>query len=134
MYSIIIYTLPLCRGVCLNEHLELMTTLCQPCVFDYYYYANFKYLPEDANRVMDKFGIPHFYYRDVESHPLYTTDELTDFFYGDMTSEERAMELRKIETKELRGKFQGYQMKGLAECEHMVCVHTQFRLGSASPS
>jgi hypothetical protein len=68
-------------------------------VFDYDYYANFKYLPEDANRFMDKFGIPHFYYRDVENHPLYTTRELTDFFYGDMTLEERAMELRKIETR-----------------------------------
>ena len=91
--------LALCRGVRLNEHLESMTTLCQPCVFDYDYYANFKYLPEDANRVMDKFGIPHFYYRDVENHPIYSTRELTDFFYGDMTLEERAMELRKIETR-----------------------------------
>jgi hypothetical protein len=86
-------------GVRLNEHLESMTTLCQPCVFDYDYYANFKYLPEDANRFMDKFGIPHFYYRDVENHPIYSTRELTDFFYGDMTLEERAMELRKIETR-----------------------------------
>ena len=87
------------RNAHLNEHFESMTALCQPCVFDYDYYANFKYLPEDANRFMDKFGIPQFYYRDVESHPLYTTDELLGFFYGDMTPEERREKLKKLETR-----------------------------------
>ena len=83
----------------LNEHLALSTTLCQPCVFNYTFYANFKYLPKDATRVMDKFDIPHHYYRDVENHPVYTTEELVEFFFRDMSQEKRSQSLKDLESR-----------------------------------
>ena len=104
----------------LNEHLALSTTLCQPCVFNYTFHANFKYLPEDATRVMDKFDIPHHYYRDVENHPVYTTRELVEFFFEDMSQEKRSQSLKNLERRV------GRRIEGIPSTKYVcvcVCVH-----------
>ena len=66
-----------------------MLDLCFPCVVDYDVFISFKNLPDDAFRVMDMFGIPHDYYRNVENHPQYSTSDLVGLYFGGMSEEER---------------------------------------------
>ena len=66
-----------------------MLDLCYPCVVDYDVFISFKNLPDDAFRVMDMFGIPHDYYRNVENHPEYLSSDLVELYFGDMSKEER---------------------------------------------
>ena len=66
-----------------------MLDLCFPCVVDYDVFISFKNLPDDAFRVMDMFGIPHDYYRNVENHPEYSTSDLVGLYFGGMSEEQR---------------------------------------------
>ena len=66
-----------------------MLDLCFPCVVDYDVFISFKNLPDDAFRVMDMFGIPHDYYRNVANHPKYSTSDLVGLYFGGMSEEER---------------------------------------------
>lgn len=66
----------------LNEHYRPVMELCHPCAVHYDVYTNFKYLPEDAFRIMDLLDIPHHYYLNEESHPRKPTSTLLDDFYN----------------------------------------------------
>ena len=66
----------------LNEHYRPVMELCHPCAVQYDMYTNFKYLPEDAFRVMDLLHIPHHYYLNAESHPRRPTSTLLDDFFN----------------------------------------------------
>lgn len=66
----------------LNEHYRPVMELCHPCAVQYDVYTNFKYLPEDAFRIMDLLDIPHHFYLNEESHPRKPTSTLLDDFYN----------------------------------------------------
>ena len=63
--------------------------LCHPCTINYDLYTNFKYLPDDPNRVMDMFQIPHHYYLNHAAHPQLPTADIVDLFMADMDHNER---------------------------------------------
>ena len=66
-----------------------MLQLCHPCSVDYDVYISFKHLPDDAFGVLDMFDIPHEYYRNIENHPEYTTSDLVELYFGNMSDVER---------------------------------------------
>ena len=111
-----------------NEHFTKQINLCFPCHVKYDFYANFKYLPDDAFRIMDKFQIPHHYYRNVDNHPGVSTADLLELHYKYLQSQERWHLIQNLQNKTGFKSIEKSLPKSrylLCTCIHVPCIYNE---------